>query len=105
MKQTKLYYRGTGRHQELRRGDILKYDYPTSWTADQEIAESFVEGVEDPVILILDAVGTIRGIHNYMNTYDEAELILGPVSLEVLNRGEVDGYIYLTVAPIKGRIY
>ena len=90
-------YRGTRRHQELQRGDVLKYYYATSWSSDQEIAERFVDGTINPVILIFSSTDVNRGIHNYMNTYDEGEVIFAPFNLLVTDRIEIGEYIYLTI--------
>ena len=92
-------YRGTVRHYDLLIGDILDYNYPTSWTSDYQIASYFIEDSPKQVILELcPAIDEnneeipINGILNQYNSYDEQEAILHPQIL-IVSEIRYDGFI------------
>ena len=92
---TQPIYRGTLRHQELQQDDLLEYTYPTSWSSSENIAKNFISEMPDPVILVFSANELVNGVYNTENTYDEREVILAPIIFTVIDRQDIDGYIYL----------
>ena len=81
-------YRGTRRHHNLQVGDVLEYDYPTSWTHDLDVAKRFIEGEHN---IILRYWGeSIKGVYNHRNTYHEDEFIVAPHSFIVTEKFDID---------------
>lgn len=90
--ETKLY-RGTHRHSELLIGDILTYEYPTSWSSSHSVALRFIEKTENPVMLeLLPENNSIQAIENILNRRNEHEFILFPLKLRVVKK-DFDGKI------------
>lgn len=83
-------YRGTRRHQELEINDILDYQYPTSWSLNQNIAENFIIGVETPVLLIYSSENAIKGLKNEYGMNDEEEFILYPSKLKIISKEKIN---------------
>jgi len=92
-------YRGTRRHADLEIGEKLLYTYPTSWTYNKNIAKLFVEESQNGVILILCSKNPIQAIENHQNSHGEDELVVNPLSLEIVNKYEDNGLIILEVTP------
>lgn len=90
-------YRGSRRNGELQIGDIKNFDYPSSWSDNIEVAESFAEGYDYRVIFILQGDKTIHALSNQGSFFDdERETIVAPIILRVTQREEKDDYILLT---------
>jgi len=92
-------YRGTKRHFQLKIGETLRYENPTSWTTNFEIAKRFIEGVDKPVILVLSSFQPLKAIFNYNNTYQEEEVIIDTMTLRVINKDQNDKLTILEVVP------
>ena len=78
------FYRGSPRCLDLEVGDVKVYSIATAWTESYSVATNFVYDCDRKAILVLE--GTMKGIYNYMNTYDEDEVILAPMELVVTDK-------------------
>ena len=92
-------YRGTRRHSQLEIGDILKYDYPTSWSIEKSIAEKFNDEELTPVIIELSSNNSIHALYNHLNSYQEFEVIVNPISLIVNDKYMENNTTILKVSP------
>lgn len=88
-------YRGTTRNLDLDVGDIKEYDYPSSWSTERKIASYFIDGVEGVIIVIDKSDIEIHAIVNNQNTYDEREVIVSPIRLQVTNKNVCRNITYI----------
>jgi hypothetical protein len=92
-------FRGTVRHFDLQPGDVLNYEYATSWSDNLPNAMNFVDGTATPVILKFTSEREIGAVPNHCNTYDENEVIIEPLRLRVVKRKFINSITFLSVIP------
>lgn len=84
-------YRGSNRYYGVSIGDKINYKDAKSWSFELETAKNFVDGTANPTILVLDE-SVVTGIINGNNTYNEDEIILAPMILQVVSVKDIEGH-------------
>ena len=97
---TDAVYRGTSRRGYLKKGDLFTYPYPTSWSYSYQAAYNFVEEEDNPVILSFYTPYPFKGLVNNYNTYSEQEIILAPMTLQVIDVIKKGKVTLIKVTPI-----
>ena len=87
---SKHLFRGTHRHYEKSIGDVIVYDYPSSWSSSDKVAQRFIDGEDHKVILRFITTGLIKAVENTKNSYDEQEFILHPMLLSIVGKHLID---------------
>jgi hypothetical protein len=96
-------YRGTSKN-NIEIGTIITYDHPSSWSESYEVAERFIiPPGKNPIrtILCLTSETPLRAIYNFENSYEESEVIVAPIRLEIFDKDiDEENNILVYVRPI-----
>lgn len=78
-------FRYTRRLNNPKVGNKITYDRPTSWTFNEKVVKNMTQGMKPEEFKYMVLEDNAKGIFNNTNMYGEDEVILRPITLEIIS--------------------